>query len=64
MIRANELNTLSALNIATTELDYKESKRADKFGNQFKYRAKVKDAKDPKVGRRAWDVFLKKTPET
>jgi hypothetical protein len=41
-----------------TVLDYKESKRTDEFGNHFRYRAKVRDAKGTQAGRWAWDVFL------
>jgi hypothetical protein len=54
----NELRSLFDLGIAVLELDYKESKRTDQYGNQFKYRAKVKDIHGAQVGRWAWDVFL------
>lgn len=55
---AAELDTLRELGIARLELDYKESKRTDAYGNQFRYRAKVWDVKGEQVGRWAWDVFL------
>ena len=54
----DELHTLAELNVKALELDFKESKRVDEFGNEFKYRAKVKDATNASVGRWAWDVFL------
>jgi hypothetical protein len=53
----DELKPLNGL-IRAIDLDYKESKRTDQFGNQFKYRAKVYDAKGVQAGRWAWDVFL------
>jgi hypothetical protein len=55
---ASELRTLKKAGLKSIELDYKESKKTDQFGNQFKYRAKVKDTHDAQLGRWAWDVFF------
>ena len=57
---AEELKSLSGSNIHAVELQYRESKRRDENGNWFRYRAKVKDARNAQVGRWAWDVFLQK----
>ena len=54
----SELHTLPELGLKTLHLDYKESRRTDQYGNQFRYRAKVKDTHDAQLGRWAWDVFL------
>jgi hypothetical protein len=55
---ASELHTLHDLGLKKIHLDYKTSRRTDQHGNQFRYRAKVKDTHDAQVGRWAWDVFL------
>lgn len=57
-----ELYTLSALGLKTLHLDYQASRRVDQHGNQFRYRAKVKDNRDAQLGRWAWDVFLVNAP--
>lgn len=55
----SELTSLEQVGVHKLELDYKVSKRTDRFGNQFRYRAKVKDAHDAQIGRWAWDVVLR-----
>lgn len=59
----SELHRLSAFGLKSIQLDYKVSNRTDQYGNQFKYRAKVKDTHDAQLGRWAWDVFLVGTGE-
>jgi hypothetical protein len=58
----SELRRLNQLGLKTIELDYKESKKTDQYGNQFKYRAKIKDNNDTQMGRWASDVILLVNP--
>jgi hypothetical protein len=57
-----ELHTLVESGLRKIDLDYRESRRIDQYGNQFKYRAKVRDAHGTQLGRWAWDVFLVTEP--
>ncbi|HYY58544.1 MAG TPA: hypothetical protein VE842_14520 [Pyrinomonadaceae bacterium] len=59
---AAELHTLPQLGIVGIECDYRESKRVDEYGNEFRYRAKVKGADGAQAGRWAYDVFLSTAP--
>ena len=54
---ASELRPLAGL-ISAIDLNYKESRRTDQHGNQFRYRAKVYDVRGEHAGRWAWDVYL------
>lgn len=58
----SELHTLPSLDVAAVELDYKESKRTDSYGNRFRYRAKVLHSRHTRTGRWAWDVSFTVTP--
>ena len=55
---AIELQTLPDSGLELIELAYKMSKQTDGYGNEFKYRAKVKGTNKAKLARWAWDVFL------
>jgi hypothetical protein len=59
---SSELHTLRSSNVAGLDLNYKSSKRTDQYGNQFRYRTKVKGNDGREIGRWAWDVFLVKAP--
>ncbi len=51
-----ELHTLPEFGVSGIELNYKESRRRDQYGNEFRYRAKLVGSSP--FARYAWDVFL------
>jgi hypothetical protein len=59
---ADELHGLNDLGVTSISLDYREARRRDRYGNSFRYRAKVSGAKQNELGRWAYDVFLVSSP--
>ena len=55
---SDELHPLEQLGLSSLDLKYERTKKVDEYGNQFRYRGKVRDARDTHLGRWAWDVFL------
>lgn len=55
-----ELRTLAESGLLSIGRDYKESKRTDQYGNQFRLRSRVRRTGDSTIARWAWDVFLLK----
>jgi len=58
LFEIDELRTLAVEGISSLELDYKLSKKTDVHGNEFRYRAKIKNVQGQQFGRWAWDVIL------
>ena len=54
----SELHPLPELSLESISLDYRESRRRDRYGNVFRYRAKVYGPNHSDLGRWAYDVFL------
>jgi len=52
-----ELHTMDELGVISISLDYRLAWRIDEFGNQFRYKARIKDS-GRRYGRLAYDVFL------
>jgi len=53
-----EMNAVSEFGIEYISLDYKKSRHRDRYGNEFRYRAKVYGANHRDLGLWAYDVFL------
>lgn len=53
-----EITSLNAVGLRLIELEYKLSRRIDRHGNLFLYRAKVHDDHGGHLNRWAWDVVL------
>jgi hypothetical protein len=54
----DELRSLIERGVESLSLDYRESKHTDRYGNVFRYRAKVYGMSHADLGRWAYDVFL------
>jgi hypothetical protein len=54
----SELHTRPDPPVESISLDYRESRRRDRYGNTLRYRAKVFGTNDSNLGRWAYDVFL------
>lgn len=61
---ASELHTLPGLGVESISLEHRESRQRDRYGNVFRYRAKVYGTNHTELGRWAADVFLKSSDNT
>jgi hypothetical protein len=54
----DELYTLAAIGIDSIDLSYEPDRRVDRYGNQFRCRARIGAGGHTHIGRWAYDVFL------
>jgi hypothetical protein len=54
----SELYTLPSLGVLSIDLNYKEDRRKDKYGNVFRYRARINNGDPNGLGPMAYDVLL------
>ena len=54
----HELLRLGPAGVQGIDLDYRNSRRVDEFGNRFRFRARVLGAGPAGIGRWSYDVFL------
>lgn len=59
---AGELHALPALGVESLSVDYRESRKKDRYGNQFRYRVKVNGQGRSEAGKWAYDVFFLSKP--
>ena len=57
-----ELPSLIDAGVVSIDLAYRESRRTDRWGNGFRYRAKVTHSHGTHLNRWAWDVFVVAKP--
>ena len=55
---SNEMHRLQQAGVTALDLDYRFTRRIDRFGNGYRYRAKVYDTHGAHIGQWAWDIFL------
>lgn len=53
-----EMFSLTDLGLNEIDLKYRLSRKTDEFGNQFRYRSKIRNSRTADIGKWAWDVFL------
>ena len=62
--QAGELHTLQELQVESISLNYRESRRTDQYGNDFRYMAPAAIGNVGRQDDRVYDVFLVTEPST